>query len=481
MTTTSKPISKKLLASFFIITSIFLNHFTQARMNYIRSDIGLTRMEPLKNAPPMLAFSSVALGGFRGLIANFLWARATRLQENGRFFEALSLADWITKLQPTYPSVWTFQSWNMAYNISKQFEDHEDRWRWVQSAITLLRDQALQYNPESTEIYRELAWIFQDKIGANLDNSHLYYKQIWASDMKKIFGTNPDFDAILLSKDPEILAMTNALKASLGLEIKVIKRIQDSLGPFDWRLPETHAIYWAWVGLENAHKGQRNFLRRIIWQSMAMAFERGRIVEHEEEAKSATLEFAPNLDLAPYTHAMFKKIRKEEENPNYYSTIDRAHNEFLQNATYYFYLHHQIETSKLWFEELNKRFPDALPTELTLEEFALNRFEKNLIKADMNQAGLIIEGMIRKFLFYLAINEEDRALGYSNLSQLAWKRHQQRVEKAKAADRLALPEYDELLSDLLNRILKGEEGFTDSMIAVLKTRISFTDPETTEE
>ena len=214
---------------------------------------------------------------------------------------------------------------------------------------------------------------------------------------------------------------------------------------------------------------------------MAMAFERGRIVEHEEEAKSATLEFAPNLDLAPYTHAMFKKIRKEEENPNYYSTIDRAHNEFLQNATYYFYLHHQIETSKLWFEELNKRFPDALPTELTLEEFALNRFEKNLIKADMNQAGLIIEGMIRKFLLYLAINEEDRALGYSNLSQLAWKRHQQRVEKAKAADRLALPEYDELLSDLLNRILKGEEGFTDSMIAVLKTRISFTDPETTEE
>ena len=99
----------------------------------------------------------------------------------------------------------------------------------------------------------------------------------------------------------------------------------------------------------------------------------------------------------------------------------------------------------------------------------------------MNQAGLIIEGMIRKFLLYLAINEEDRALGYSNLSQLAWKRHQQRVEKAKAADRLALPEYDELLSDLLNRILKGEEGFTDSMIAVLKTRISFTDPETTEE
>ena len=31
-----------------------------------------------------------------------------------------------------------------------------------------------------------------------------------------------------------------------------MKRIQDNLGPFDWRLPESQAIYWAWVGLENA-------------------------------------------------------------------------------------------------------------------------------------------------------------------------------------------------------------------------------------
>ena len=63
------------------------------------------------------------------------------------------------------------------------------------------------------------------------------------------------------------------------------------------------------------------------------AFERGRIIENESAQK---LEYAPNLGLAPYTHAMFLKVREEEENPDYYSTIDRAHTEFLQNATYYF-------------------------------------------------------------------------------------------------------------------------------------------------
>ena len=40
--------------------------------------------QPLENAPPMLAFTTVALGGFRGLISNALWMRANELQQEGR-------------------------------------------------------------------------------------------------------------------------------------------------------------------------------------------------------------------------------------------------------------------------------------------------------------------------------------------------------------------------------------------------------------
>ena len=52
----------------------------QSRLNAQRDSMGLTRMEPLENAPPMLAFTTVALGGFRGLIANALWMRVNYLQ-----------------------------------------------------------------------------------------------------------------------------------------------------------------------------------------------------------------------------------------------------------------------------------------------------------------------------------------------------------------------------------------------------------------
>src|SRR6266403_1870387 len=88
----------------------------QRSLNRDRERLGLTRIEPLENAPPVLAFTTVALGGFRGLISNALWMRASDLQDEDKFFEMAQLADWITKLEPHYVQVWLVQAWNMAYN-----------------------------------------------------------------------------------------------------------------------------------------------------------------------------------------------------------------------------------------------------------------------------------------------------------------------------------------------------------------------------
>ncbi|HIL71976.1 MAG TPA: hypothetical protein EYG38_19255, partial [Verrucomicrobia bacterium] len=63
---TAKPVFWLIL----ILTSVgSFNSLLLNQLNDYRDDYGLTRMEPLENAPPALAFSSVALGGFRGLIA----------------------------------------------------------------------------------------------------------------------------------------------------------------------------------------------------------------------------------------------------------------------------------------------------------------------------------------------------------------------------------------------------------------------------
>src|SRR6266571_8664759 len=159
----------------------------QKVLNRDREQLGLTRMNALDNAPPVLAFTTVALGGFRGLIANVLWIRANDLQQDDKFFEMAQLADWITKLEPHFVQVWLVQAWNMAYNISVKFKDYPDRWRWVERGIRLLRDDGLRYNRNETLIYRELAWFFQHKMGQNLDDANMYYKQEWANEMAKVF------------------------------------------------------------------------------------------------------------------------------------------------------------------------------------------------------------------------------------------------------------------------------------------------------
>src|SRR5512137_2362178 len=170
----------------------------QKSLNRDRAQLGLTRRAPLENAPPVLAFTTVALGGFRGLISNALWIRANDLQDQDKFFEMAQLADWITKLEPHFVHVWLNQAWNMAYNISIKFTDFSDRWRWVQRGIELLRDDGLRYNPREALMYRELAWFFQHKMGQNLDDAHNYYKAEWAKEMTALFGgPRPNFEELL--------------------------------------------------------------------------------------------------------------------------------------------------------------------------------------------------------------------------------------------------------------------------------------------
>src|SRR3989304_9068708 len=89
--------------------------------------------------PPHMAVATAALGPFRGLLVDFLWYRANRLQTEGNYYEADTLGRWITTLQPRFPAVWVFQAWNMAYNISVATHTKEERWDWVNKGIRLLR------------------------------------------------------------------------------------------------------------------------------------------------------------------------------------------------------------------------------------------------------------------------------------------------------------------------------------------------------
>jgi hypothetical protein len=141
-------------------------------INRGRADMNMTGMtadDPMQSAPPEYAFAIQALGAFRGLLTNVMFIRATELKEKGRYYDAMQLASWICKLQPRFPSVWEFQSWNMAWNISVTTYTPEERWNWVYNGVKLVRDEGIKYNPRAVNLYKQIAWIFVNKMSETID------------------------------------------------------------------------------------------------------------------------------------------------------------------------------------------------------------------------------------------------------------------------------------------------------------------------
>ncbi len=195
-------------------------------INSQRQQMKLIANEPLENAPPSLAFATVAMGAFRGLLVDILWLRADKLKDQGEFFDAKQIAEWITTLQPRFTSVWEFQAWNMAYNISVAIPatQPDERWRWVKNGYELLRDQGIPLNPKSISLYCELARIFQHKLGSASDDAHKYYKLQLAMAMEPLLAPadNQYFKALTeaptdwgqIIKDPDVASLITSLKSA---------------------------------------------------------------------------------------------------------------------------------------------------------------------------------------------------------------------------------------------------------------------------
>jgi hypothetical protein len=202
-------------------------------INRQRQDMGLIIDTP-ENIPPSLAFATIATGAFRGLVVDVLWMRADRLKDEGQFFDARQLAEWITILQPRFASVWEFHAWNMAYNISVAIPatQPDQRWRWVRNGYELLRDEAIdKYKIKNITLYRELARIFQHKIGGVSDDAHKYYKLQLAMSLEPLLRSednqlrpqdNRYFEALAeapvgwseIISDPNVASLVKALKSA---------------------------------------------------------------------------------------------------------------------------------------------------------------------------------------------------------------------------------------------------------------------------
>lgn len=460
-----KPRLQKVLLSLLAICCLVGAFFAQRSLNADKAALGLTRVEPLRNAPPVLAFTTVALGGFRGLIANALWIRASELQDEDKVFEMVQLSEWITSLEPHYVQVWAVQAWNMAYNISVKFKDAPDRWRWVRAGIELIRDRGLIYNPGEPLLYRELAWFYQHKMGQNLDDAHMYYKQAWFEEMSSLFGGRPDFAKLLNPASDEDRQRAQILRDVYKLDPAIMKQVDDTYGPLEWRLPETHAIYWAFAGLKNATSSDDLLpLRRLIYQSMQLAFTRGAIIP---DRIGGGFNLGPNLDMVENANRAYEDMMKQD--PEEASKITTGHRNFVMNAVFYLYTFNRQREATQWFSYLKQRYPDAVAANLTLDQYAVNRVTEAAGETNPDQARAVVAGLIVNSFVELAQDEDDRAANFERLGQRVWNRYQSKIQGQEG--RIGLPPYNEMKQQVVRELLDPQQGLPPEAAARLRTKL----------
>jgi hypothetical protein len=470
-------------------------------MDRLRRAHELIETAPFENAPPIVAFTTVALGGFRGLLADYLWLRATRLQEQGNYFELVQLASWIVKLQPRFTGATAFLAWNMAYNISVTFNDFEDRWRWVRRGIELIRDEAQVYNPKDPELFKELSWIYLHKLGQDMDDANRYYKTQLALFMTDLLG-EPPVDWVGLTQAP---ASRDALREKLGEKAKLWKSLEDSglsladveekvlpkgeipaelkfgelpakeqqtfrlylrrlrllkvakldvarmvalnqkYGKLDWRLPQAHGIYWAARGMDAAHEGKDLNCERMIFQGLNAAFKSGRLIFLKDVQ---TLETTPNLDLLEAArNSYLDSMAKHPDN----NSVRSGYENFLIDAVVVCYTFGQRQKASACLAEARNTF--GYPRyHRSLEEFVLAELAEDMSTATYAQGQGAVQGYLIQSCYALALGDEERAAAYELIARKLHRKYMLSIG-ASTTERRGLPPYAQMKSEAVDRCL----------------------------
>lgn len=131
------------------------------------------------------------LGGARGVAANVLWTRANDLQKLHEWDKLDQTVNMITKLQPHFLSVWTFQSWNLAYNVSVEWDDPADKYQWIKKGIEFVKD-GTQKNQKSPDLLWDTAWYYYHKLG--FSDEAVILRKLLRDDDDEDFKLDPNAD-----------------------------------------------------------------------------------------------------------------------------------------------------------------------------------------------------------------------------------------------------------------------------------------------
>ena len=464
------------------------------------------------------------------------WYRKAAAQEHE---DAKSILKEISGQKPRI-SEYTYRAWNFSYNLSVTEKDTNKRWKWVNAGISLLRDEAIPKYPDEPELYWELAWTFQHKMGQDMDVTQRKYKSIWINQMSEILwpsledcmknGGRPNFKELInppkddSKKSMAIRARVRRLTNKFKMDPRKMQQIDRELGTMmvpdengemqekyvglEWRLPETHSMYWSWVGHK---KCQHNIprldlvrkLRRLMFHSMTTTFKRGRLMvdryvpdwqERYRDGRAWTL--YPRLESIGVVENIFQKqlewietvlanqkqeskeltkrikelerevggpvTKTQEVTDETLETFRNAHHNFYRKAVTDLYMFNRMNEARYYFKLLCQGYPekmkfyigyDVKTKTMDLDTFVTNRIVQDMKSGGRAQTMAILGNYISRAYGFFSMDEDEQAKGFMRLARRAYERYNRR-KAGTEEDRVLLSPFDQIHNKGLNNALK---------------------------
>jgi hypothetical protein len=354
----------------------------------------------------------------------------------------------------------------------------------VKRGVELLRDEGLHYNPNETRLYRDLSWLFQHKIGAYLDDAHMLYKLRWAQEMQGVLGGRPDFKELLNPTTPEWKERVRKLREIYKMDPKIVQQVDEEYGPFDWRLPDAHAVYWAELGRIYGRPEEQETLRRSVYQSLQqMGIRGGALDSSVTNVTEQNFILWPNLDQIPTISASYEKMIAEETNNPHglQQNMETAHRNFLKQAIYMLYEDGRDQKAQYWFNYLKTIYPTAFvarEASMTMEEYAVSQIATDINETDMNKIEAAILGMFDQEFICLIRDNDAQAANYNNMAKRIWNFYETKTE-GTSKERVGLKPLAQLQQFELSKALNPQTGLPPEAAAILRTKLNLPPPEAT--
>ena len=397
----------------------------------MRRDRDLQQVSP-GDTTPLVAITTVAFGGFRGLVADALWVRANKLQDEGQYFELVQISKWITQLEPRVPEVWSFQAWNLAYNISVLFPEYSDRWRWVSHGMDLLRKQGLTHNPNSPDLYWDIGWMFQHKIGISLDSDHHLYKRELKEQVEAILPRGRLTPELLTPEKKQSLLDTFHMSADRMISL------EKEYGPLDWRIPNTHVLYWGTSGLDHTDEGQNyRRLRRMQMYALGSLMRGGTLRSSEDGRVRVKL---PRMELIDPVIAHFENLLATGSSNEF---LEKGYDNFLYDAILLHAEYGNLSEAYSYYQKWTARSDDIPGGRQNFQSFIQFQLTRNPAELEYEQVMIRIVALLHQSL---QTQDPIRRRGYQQMAEQVHHLYQEARQTKDHLERTGLSPFEDIVS-----------------------------------